>query len=78
VAKHTWMVMFDVTSRSSGPMVQGQPLRVDHESVTGRQSCVYPDAEHGFDGLWSGWTKARVAASDARIRIRQFFSKHLR
>ncbi len=38
---------------------------------------IYADAEHGFDGPWSGWTKASVAASDARLRIRRFFAKHL-
>lgn len=39
---------------------------------------VYPDTEHGFDGPWSGWTRSGNAASDARLRIRQFLAKHLR
>ncbi len=48
--------------------------RTDHDV----ELKVHPDTEHGFDGPWSGWTRSGNAASDARLRIRQFLAKHVR
>lgn len=38
---------------------------------------IYPDAVHGFDGPWSGWTAGTAGAPDARRRIKAFFDRHL-
>ena len=38
---------------------------------------VYPEAGHGFEGPWSGWSREGSAASDSRLRIQQFLAKHL-
>mgnify|MGYP001367226815 CR=1 FL=1 len=38
---------------------------------------VYPDAGHGFDGPWSGWSRKGSAASASKSRIREFLAKHL-
>ncbi len=38
---------------------------------------IYPDAVHGFDGPWSGWTEGTAVAPDARRRIKAFFARHL-
>ena len=38
---------------------------------------VYPEAGHGFDGPWSGWSREGAAAVDARSRIRRFLTEHL-
>ncbi len=38
---------------------------------------VYPEAGHGFDGPWSGWTREGSVASDSRSRLQRFLAKHL-
>ena len=39
---------------------------------------VYPEAGHGFEGPWSGWSQEGHAASDSRLRIQHFLAKHLK
>lgn len=39
---------------------------------------VYPEAGHGFEGPWSGWSRGGHMASDSRLRIQRFLAKHLK
>ena len=38
---------------------------------------LYPEAGHGFDGPWGGWSRKDAAAVDARSRIRRFLGEQL-